>query len=449
MASKNKISTLGLATRNFFNSFLHNESVGGIILVICAVIALMCANIPQLGFVRDLWHTDMGFAIGSFKLEMSLEMWINDFLMAIFFFVVGLEIKREMMVGELSSFKQAALPILAAVGGMVVPAIIYFAFNHDNPDSISGWGIPMATDIAFALGVLSLLGKRVPLGLKVFLTALAIVDDLGAIIVLAIFYPTHALHFDMLAYAAAIVLFLYVLNRKKVNNPLLYVLPGLVLWYFIYQSGIHATIAGVILALTIPSKTVINEVRFSVSMKYWLDKFKEVSNNEVEVLENTEQQHIIYQMNENVRNITPLMHKFEAGLHPWVTFFIMPVFALANAGVELSGGLVSFPVPDVALGIFFGLLCGKPIGIFLFSFIAVKTRVAELPKGTRWLQLFALGIMAGIGFTMSIFIDGLAFEDQNLINIGKAAILGTSFVAAATGCLAVYLVSVKTGKENL
>jgi NhaA family Na+:H+ antiporter len=348
----------------------------------------------------------------------------------------------------LSSLKQAALPILAAVGGMVVPAIIYFGFNYDNPESVSGWGIPMATDIAFALGVLSLLGKRAPLGLKVFLTALAIVDDLGAIIVLAIFYPTHALHLDMLAYAAIVVLFLYALNRNRVNNPLLYLLPGLVLWYFIYQSGIHATIAGVILALTIPSKTVINEVRFSVSMKYWLGKFKEVSNNEIVALANTEQQHIIHEIGKNVKNINPLMHKFEAGLHPWVTFFIMPVFALANAGVELSGGIFSFPLPDVALGIFFGLLCGKPIGIFLFSFLAVKTKIAELPKGTTWLQVLALGIIAGIGFTMSIFIDGLAFEDQNLINIGKAAILGTSFVAALVGCLAVYMASGKPGKEN-
>lgn len=449
MASKNKISTLGLATRNFFNSFLHNESIGGILLMICAVIALMCANIPQLGFLSELWHTNLGINFGTFSLDMSLEMWINDFLMAIFFFVVGLEIKREMMVGELSHIKQAALPILAAVGGMVVPAIIYFSFNYDNPDSISGWGIPMATDIAFALGVLSLLGKRVPLGLKVFLTALAIVDDLGAIIVLAIFYPTHALHFDMLIYAAIVVLFLYALNRNRVNTPMLYVLPGLVLWYFIYKSGIHATIAGVILALTIPSKTVINEIRFSVSMKYWLGKFKSVSNGEIEALANTEQQHIIHQIGENVKNINPLMHKFESGLHPWVTFFIMPLFALANAGVELSGGLFSFPLPDVVLGIFFGLLCGKPIGIFLFSFIAVKSKVAELPKGTTWKQVFALGIIAGIGFTMSIFIDGLAFEERTLIDLGKVAILGTSFVAALLGCLAVYLVSPKNNKQNL
>ena len=443
MAKKNRIITSSIAARNFLAAFLHNEAIGGILLMICAVVALMCANIPQLGFLHELWDTNVGINIGSFSLEMSLELWINDFLMAIFFFVVGLEIKREMMVGELSSLKQASLPILAAVGGMVVPAIIYSVFNWSDPESASGWGIPMATDIAFALGVLSLLGKRVPLGLKVFLTALAIVDDLGAIIVLAVFYPTHALHFDMLVYAAVIVLLLLTFNRNRVNNPLMYVIPGLFLWYFIFQSGIHATIAGVILALTIPSKTVINEVRFSVSIKYWLEKFKQVSNSEVEVLANPEQQHILHQMERNVRNMSPLMHKFEAGLHPLVTFFIMPVFALANAGVAISGDLFTLPVPSVATGIFFGLLCGKPLGIFLFSLAAVKMRIAELPQGTNWKQIFALGIIAGIGFTMSIFIDGLAFSNENLINIGKAAILGTSLVAALAGCLAVYLTSPK------
>ena len=443
MAKKNRIITSSIAARNFLAAFLHNEAIGGILLMICAVVALMCANIPQLGFLHELWDTNVGINIGSFSLEMSLELWINDFLMAIFFFVVGLEIKREMMVGELSSLKQASLPILAAVGGMVVPAIIYSVFNWSNPESASGWGIPMATDIAFALGVLSLLGKRVPLGLKVFLTALAIVDDLGAISVLAIFYPTHALHFDMLVYAAVIVLLLFTFNRNRVNNPLMYVIPGIFLWYFIFQSGIHATIAGVILALTIPSKTVINEVRFSVSIKYWLEKFKHVSNSEVEVLANPEQQHILHQMEKNVRNMSPLMHKFEAGLHPLVTFFIMPVFALANAGVAISGDLFTFPIPSVATGIFFGLLCGKPLGIFLFSLAAVKMRIAELPQGTNWKQIFALGIIAGIGFTMSIFIDGLAFSNENLINIGKAAILGTSLVAALAGCAAVYFTSPK------
>lgn len=438
---KNRIVATNLGMRRFFSAFMHNESIGGILLMISTVIALLCANIPQLNVLHDIWMSKAGITIGNFSLEMTVEQWINDGLMAIFFFVVGLEIKREMLVGELSSFKHAALPIFAAVGGMIVPAIIYTIFNYSHPESAAGWGIPMATDIAFAIGVLSLLGKRTPLGLKVFLTALAIVDDLGAIIVLAIFYPTHALHFDMMLYAGLVVLFLYTLNRNRVNNPLLYVIPGILLWYFVYKSGIHATIAGVILALTIPSRTVINEVKFSVSMRFWMEKFKSVSNSEVEVLANPQQQHIIHEIDKNVQNINPLMHKFESGLHPWVTFCIMPIFALANAGVTLSGDIFAGGIPAISLGIFFGLLCGKPIGIFLFSLLAVKCKIAELPAGTKWKQLFALGIIAGIGFTMSIFIDGLAFKSADLINIGKVTILATSVVAAIVGCFAVYITS--------
>lgn len=430
--------TMTLEARNFFNRFLHNESIGGILLLICAIISLVCANVPELNFLHDIWKQDAGISIGSFSLNMKIEHWINDGLMAIFFFVVGLEIKREMLVGELSSFKHAALPIFAAVGGMIVPATIYAVFNGGTP-SANGWGIPMATDIAFAIGILSLLGNRVPVGLKVFLTALAIVDDLGAIIVLAIFYPTHALHFDMLLYAALVAGFLYLLNRNKVRGTLFYIIPGVVLWWLILQSGIHATIAGVILALTIPSKTLINEVRFSVRMKYLLQKFKDVSNSEIEVLANPHQQHIIHQMDNHIEEINPLMHKFESALHPWVTFAIMPIFALANSGVELSGGLMQDSIPPVAIGIFLGLFLGKPIGIFLFSLISVKLKFAELPSGTNWKQVFALGMIAGIGFTMSIFIDSLAFDDQNLVNIGKAAILGTSSIAAILGLLAVSL----------
>ncbi|MBE6225584.1 MAG: Na+/H+ antiporter NhaA [Bacteroidales bacterium] len=434
---KGRVS-MTLEARNFFNRFLHNESIGGILLLICAIISLVCANVPELNFLHDIWKQDAGISIGSFSLNMKIEHWINDGLMAIFFFVVGLEIKREMLVGELSSFKHAALPIFAAVGGMIVPALIYSLFNGGTP-SANGWGIPMATDIAFAIGILSLLGNRVPVGLKVFLTALAIVDDLGAIIVLAIFYPTHALHFDMLLYAALVAGFLYLLNRNKVRGTLFYIIPGVVLWWLILQSGIHATIAGVILALTIPSKTLINEVRFSVRMKYLLQKFKDVSNSEIEVLANPHQQHIIHQMDNHIEEINPLMHKFESALHPWVTFAIMPIFALANSGVELSGGLMQDSIPPVAIGIFLGLFLGKPIGIFLFSLISVKLKFAELPSGTNWKQVFALGMIAGIGFTMSIFIDSLAFDDQNLVNIGKAAILGTSSIAAILGLLAVSL----------
>ena len=427
-----------LEARNFFNQFLHNESIGGVLLLICAIISLVCANVPSLGFLHELWHKEAGFTIGDLSLVMKIEHWINDGLMAIFFFVVGLEIKREMLVGELSSFRHAALPIFAAVGGMIVPALIYSLFNNGTP-SANGWGIPMATDIAFALGILSLLGKRVPVGLKVFLTALAIVDDLGAIVVLAIFYPTHALHFDMLLYATIVVVFLMIMNRNKVRNVLLYIIPGIVLWWLVLQSGIHATIAGVILAMTIPSRTVINEVKFSVRIKYLLSKFKDVSNSEIEVLANPAQQHIIHQMDRHIQEINPLMHKFEAALHPWTTFLIMPLFALANSGVEITWRLFTSPVPAVATGIFFGLLLGKPIGIFLFSLLSVKLKIAELPQGTKWKQVWALGMIAGIGFTMSIFIDSLAFKDIDLINLGKATILLTSTLAAILGLIAMII----------
>ena len=430
--------------RQFYKAFMRNESIGGVLLLICAVIAILFVNVIDPHGWHEFWMTPAGISIGSFKLEMSLEQWINDGLMAIFFFVVGLEIKREMLVGELASFKHAALPIFAAVGGMIVPAVLYSIFNHSNPETISGWGIPMATDIAFALGILSLLGSRVPMSLKIFLTALAIVDDLGAIIVLAIFYPTHALHFDMLFYALLIAAFLFTLGRFKVRYPLLYMIPGLFLWYFIYESGIHATIAGVILALTIPAKTNINEVRFHVSIKYWIKKFVNVSNGEVEVLANPAQQHIIHQISENVRKINPLMHRFESALHPWTTFFVMPIFALANSGVEFTGDLFQVPLPAVGVGIFFGLLFGKPIGIFLFSFISVKLKIAELPIGAKWVQILALGVLAGIGFTMSIFIDGLAFADDAHVNIGKAAILLTSSCAAILGLVAMILTNKKS-----
>ena len=433
-----KRAVMTLEARNFFNQFLHNESIGGILLLICAIISLLCANVPSLGFLHELWHKEAGISIGDFTLSMKIEHWINDGLMAIFFFVVGLEIKREMLVGELSSFRHAALPIFAAVGGMVVPALIYSLFNNGTP-SANGWGIPMATDIAFALGILSLLGRRVPVGLKVFLTALAIVDDLGAIVVLAIFYPTHALHFDMLLYAAIVVIFLMIMNRNKVRNVLFYIIPGFVLWWLILQSGIHATIAGVILAMTIPSRTVINEVKFSVRIKYLLSKFKDVSNSEIEVLANPQQQHIIHQMDKHIQEINPLMHKFEAALHPWTTFLIMPLFALANSGVEITFRLFTSPVPAVATGIFFGLLLGKPIGIFLFSLLSVKLRIAELPQGTNWKQVWALGMIAGIGFTMSIFIDSLAFKDIDLVNLGKATILITSTLAAVLGLVAMMI----------
>lgn len=425
--------------RFFFGTFFKNQSTGGLILLICTIIALIVANVPSLRFLQDYLHNIAGINIGTFSIQMSLVDWVNDGLMVIFFFVVGLEIKREMLVGELSSIKQATLPIFAALGGMIFPALIYTLFNAGT-DAAHGWGIPMATDIAFAVGVISILGKRCPSSLKVFLMALAIADDLGAIVVLAIFYPAHAINFTFLILAAVIFAILMLFNKLRVQSPYAYLIFGLVMWYFIYRSGIHATIAGVLLAISIPSKTSINEVRFYVRMKLLIDKFKEVGNSEVDVFANPQQMELISLMNRKVDKINPLIHRFETVLHPITTFIIIPLFALTNAGVTFNAELFAAkPISPVALGIFFGLLLGKPIGITFFSWLSVKLKIAELPAGTKWIQILALGVVAGIGFTMSIFIDNLAFRDDYYVHIGKAAILITSFVAAILGLLAILL----------
>lgn len=429
--------------RGMLHSFLESQTSGGLVLLICTIIALVVANVPALSHLQDIWHINAGVSVGNFKIEMSLLHWINDALMAIFFFVVGLEIKREMLVGELSSVKKATLPIFAALGGMLVPAAIYALFNHGTPTS-NGWGIPMATDIAFAVGVISILGKRCPSALKIFLLALAIVDDLGAIIVLALFYPSHELSLLFMGLALVVFLFLLLLNKMQVNSPYAYLIPALLLWYFVYRSGIHATIAGVLLAITIPSKTTINEVRFFVKTKYLLEKFKNSGNSEVEVLANPKQMEVIHDINEEVDAINPLMHRFESALHPISHFLIIPLFALANAGVAFDGEILAMsPLPAVVPGIFFGLLLGKPIGITLFSFISVKTKLAELPAGIKWGQVFAMGMVAGIGFTMSIFVDNLAFSDPVALGIGKATILITSLVSAVLGLLAILLTTNK------
>lgn len=429
--------------RGMLHSFLESQTSGGLVLLVCTIIALLVANVPSLSYLQDIWHAEAGIKIGSFKLEMSILHWINDGLMVIFFFVVGLEIKREMLVGELSSLKRATLPIFAALGGMLVPAAIYAFFNGGTPTA-NGWGIPMATDIAFAVGVISILGKRCPSPLKIFLLALAIVDDLGAIIVLAIFYPSHELSLLFMGLALLVFVLLIGLNKFKVTTPVPYMILGIVLWYFVYKSGIHATIAGVLLAITIPSKTTINEVRFFVRVKYLLDKFKANSNSEVEVLANSKQMEVIHDINEEVDAINPLLHRFEAALHPISHFLVIPLFALANAGVTFDGSIMAMsPMPPVVPGIFFGLLLGKPIGITLFSLISVKFKLAELPAGVLWKQIFAIGLVAGIGFTMSIFVDNLAFTDPVHLSVGKATILITSCTSALCGVLAIMLTTKK------
>lgn len=433
--------------QKYFTNFFKGESAGGILLLICTVIALLFANIPALQPVLGIWDVEGGLEFGNFSLKMSVLEWVNDGLMAIFFFTVGLEIKREMTVGQLSSAKKAALPVFAALGGMIFPAIIFTIFNHGNPATSHGWGVPMATDIAFAIGILAILGKKAPLGIKVLLTAIAIADDLGSIIVLAIFYPTHAIHFVPLLIGLAIFTVLLLLGKFGVRKVWVTVIGGLFLWYFIYRSGVHATIAGVLLAITVPYKTKVNELRFGVRMQYLLNEFKNVSNCEVEGLANEDEMHIIHQMSEDLDAIEPLMHKFESNLQPIVNFMIMPLFALANAAVLLHMDFSAPGVMGLSLGIFFGLLCGKPIGIFLFSLLSVKCKIAALPDGVTKPQLLAMGVLAGIGFTMSIFIDNLAFHDPALVDTGKVAILITSATAAVLGYVIFNLMSKKTIKQ--
>lgn len=429
-----------------FNALVSSNSFGGIFLMAVTIFTLVAANVDSMSGILEIWKIKANLAIGNFIFEMTLLHWVNDALMAVFFFVVGLEIKREMVVGELSSFKKAALPIFAAIGGMAVPALLFYFINIGT-ESQHGWGIPMATDIAFSLGVIALLGRRVPVSLKIFLTALAIVDDIGAIVVLAIFYPSHALNPQFLWFAVGIVSLLVLMNRLNIHNTAAYLIPGVILWYFVYQSGIHATIAGVLLAMCIPSKASINEVRFYVRSKYYLEKFKAASNGEVNILANSKQLGIIHKLHTQIRQINPLINKFEHRINPYVTYSIMPIFAFANAGVVFDGLPSITSLSTLSLGIFFGLVVGKPVGIFIVTFIAVKLKIAELPQEIKWSQIFAVGIIAGIGFTMSIFINSLAFSNETLINEGKAAILVTSVIAGIVGFIALKMTLRKTPKK--
>jgi len=356
------------------------------------VAALSWANSPLGESYAAVWHTKLTVSIGDAGLSKTLHVWINDGLMAIFFFVVGLEIKRELIEGELRTPKRAILPIAAALGGMLVPAGIYALFNAGSK-AVHGWGIPMATDIAFALGVLTLLGSRAPAALKVFLTALAIIDDLGAVLVIAVFY-TSQLSWNALVIAALLLGFLIALNKSGFRNGGVYAFVGFWLWLAVLKSGVHATIAGVLLAMTIPTDP---------------------------------------DPDDNVQE--GLLYRMEHAIHPWVTYLILPLFALSNAGVYLTSGVFSKVLEPVSLGVFLGLVLGKPVGIFLFSWLAVKARTADLPSSVSWMQVVGAGMLGGIGFTMSLFINELAFGESILNTEAKIAILIASAVAGIVGTL--------------
>jgi NhaA family Na+:H+ antiporter len=415
-----------------FQEFASRETSGGILLLMCTVVALVWANSPWADYYTALWHTRLTVGVGSFNLSNELHFWVNDALMAVFFFVVGLEIKRELLAGELASPRQAALPILAAVGGVLVPALLYILLNA-NGSGVRGWGIPMATDIAFAIGVMALLGDRVPLGLKVFLTALAIVDDIAAVLVIAVFYTAN-LAWGALGIAVSCLLLALAANRLGVRHPLPYALIGAVLWMTVLQSGIHATIAGVLLAFMIPSRTAINQREFLEHGRAVLDHFEQAAEKDsLNILSDIEQQTAVEALEDACEKVQPPLHRLEYALHPWVTFLIMPLFALANAGVSLSGDLGNVVTQRVTLGVVLGLVLGKPIGVTLASWLAVRSGLASLPENVSWKQIHGAGWLAGIGFTMSLFMTGLAFTDDAHLREAKLGILIASLCAGIVG----------------
>lgn len=373
---------------NVFKDFVKSNNFGGILLFLCVILSLIVANSPLASGLQNILDTVVGFESETVHLNYSISMWINDGLMAVFFLLVGLEIKREIVEGELSSPKKALLPILCAIGGAVVPAVIFFMLNNGT-ETIHGWAIPMATDIAFALAVISLLDKRIPASLKIFLAALAIVDDLIAILVIAFFY-SNGIELVYLGYAAAGMVVLILMNRLNVKNPYLYLIPGIFIWYFVHHSGIHATIAGVMVAMTLPT---------------------------------------------NDTSVESPLERLEHALVKPVNFFIIPVFAFTNTNITLRAEMLHGLTAPLGLGIFFGLLFGKPIGILLTSWICRSLGIASLPEGSNWMHIIGVGMLAGIGFTMSIFISILSFQNPLFVSEAKLSVLLTSIIAGTAGYL--------------
>jgi NhaA family Na+:H+ antiporter len=415
-----------------FARFAATESAGGIVLIAATLVAIVWANSRWAASYEHLWEIPVTIGAGRYALSYPLHYWINDGLMAVFFFLVGLEIKREFLVGELASLKRAALPIAAALGGMVVPALLYAALNRGHAGE-AGWGIPMATDIAFALGVLALLGPRIPLSLKVFLAALAIVDDLGAVLVIAVFY-TDAIHWGALGLGFVLLGALAVANRMQARSPLIYVAVGLVVWVAFLKSGVHATVAGVLLALTIPARTRIDTDQFLRRGRRILDYFDAAGEEGKGVLTNKAQQSAIQAMENACEAAQSPLQRIEHELHAWVAFGIIPIFALANAGVHLGGDLGAAFGDRVTLGIILGLVIGKPIGITLFAWLSVRSGLAALPGGTTWRAIGGVSLLGGIGFTMSLFIAGLAFPGAPQLNEdAKIGIFVASLVAGLAG----------------
>jgi NhaA family Na+:H+ antiporter len=433
---------LGVQVRNLFQRFTRLQASGGILLLISTIVALIWANSPWAHTYFELWETNLSITLGNVSLSEHLLEWVNSGLMVIFFFVVGLEIKRELTIGELASPKRAALPITAALGGMLLPAAMYTALNAGTVGA-SGWAIPTATDIAFTLAILTLMGSRVPFTLKVFFTALAIADDLGAVLVIALFY-SQDIHLAGLVAAGIILLALIGLNAAGVRRPLPYSLLGVGLWLAFVESGLHPTIAGVLLAFTIPARTQARPQAFMAQCIAVLggvdatSRLNAESNTGMKDISDRQQAaaHTLEAIAERMQ--TPAQ-RLEHSVTPWATYLILPLFALANAGVSLSGNVAQAVTSPIGLGIIAGLVLGKPLGITLFSWLAIKIGVAEMPARVTWPQLFSAACLAGIGFTMSLFIANSAFSSATLLSVAKIGILTASLLAGIIGAVLMLL----------
>jgi NhaA family Na+:H+ antiporter len=421
-----------------FREFAGNSVAGGLVLLVAASAAMLLANSAWSAEWAALWETNLAVSLGPLEFSQTLVHWINDGLMAVFFLVVGLEIKREVLVGELASVRRATLPIAAAGGGAILPAIIFLVVVGGG-EAGRGWGVPMATDIAFALGALALLGSRVPIGLRVFLAALAIADDLLAVVVIAVFY-TADLSIPALAAVGLILLALAAANWLGVRRPLFYGLLGIALWMAVYQSGVHATVAGVLLAVTIPARTRLDSDAFVVRARSIVDDFEGRTSDGEDA--HTEEHHsALWELEDTTEKAQAPMLRIEHTLSPWTAFLIVPLFALANAGVTIRGELATIVVEPVFLGVLLGLVIGKQVGITLAAWVVVRLGLAALPDGVTWRHMYGVAWLGGIGFTMSLFIASLAYGDGPFLDLAKVGILAASIVAGTGGYLVLRRVS--------
>jgi NhaA family Na+:H+ antiporter len=430
-----------------FQQFAAKEAASSILLLGATVIALLWANSPFSPLYYSLWHTEVSLEVGPYVISKSLLHWIDDGMMAFFFFTVGLEIKAEMLVGELSSFRKALLPAAAAFGGMLFPSLLFLLLNHGSP-AADGWGIPMATDIAFSLGAIAVLGRNLPLGLRAFLSAFAIADDIGAVLVIALFY-TKTIVWSYLLAALVFFFGLVVANFFWVRRTLVYALLGIGLWLAILGSGVHATVAGIVVAMFIPAKGKYDTDKFVQEVSSVMTEFQcETSGCGSSILLNQRHLNAVQAIELAAHHAETPLQRLEHTLYPWVAFVVIPLFALGNAGMTFSGtGLSGALTSPLTLGVALGLLLGKPVGITLFSFLAVKTGLASLPRGLTWSHIAGAGMLGGIGFTMSLFIMGLSFNDAVMTDQAKFGIIAGSLLSAVFGLLFLKRVSGRKKEE--